>query len=202
MKLVYFDLETDGLELDCQIIQIGAVAVVDGEIVEEFERKLMFDIGLSDPKALQGNSYREDVWEKEAVPTSLALEHFSNFMRTYGDISRFNPKTKKHFKVADLWGHNSIVFDYPRLKRAYEIFQIFLPANYNPGDTIQVVKTLEVLRDKRFEKHSLSFLAETMGIQHDPNVTHDALYDAKLTYRLHQLLLGAIRDSARQHTFM
>lgn len=190
MKLVYFDLETDSLELDCQIIQIGAVAVVNGQIVETFERKLKFDISKSEPKALKVNSYREDLWEK-AVPEQLAFEHFSNFLFTYGDIKRYSYRTKKHYRIADLWGHY-VEFDFTRLRRRYEALEMFLPAAYNPGDTIQVAKVLEVLRGKRFEGHKLSELCEVMGIQHDPNVTHDALYDALLCFRLHQLLNGAI----------
>lgn len=200
MKLVYFDLETDSLEPDCQVIQIGAVAVVNGELVEEFERKLTFDITKADPKALKMNSYREDLWEK-AVSPKLAFEHFSNFLFTYGDIKRYSFKTKKHYRIADLWGHY-VEFDFTRIKAAYEREEMFLPASYNPGDTIQVSKVLEVLRGKRFEGHKLAELCEAMGIQHDPNVTHDALYDAKLTFRLHQLLNEAIGATLQgQHSF-
>lgn len=200
MKLVYFDLETDSLELDCQIIQIGAVAVVNQGIVEEFERKISFDITKSEPKALKMNSYREDLWEK-SVPLELALEHFNNFMYTYGDIPRYNYRTRRHYKVADLWGHY-VEFDFTRLQRAYKNLDKFMAGAYNPGDTIQVSKVLEVLRGKRFESYKLSELAQEMGIQHDNSITHDALYDAKLTFRLHQLLNGAIGATVQgQHSF-
>ena len=135
MKLVYVDIETDSLdEQSFQIIQIGAVGVRDNEIVDTFERKLMFDITKSNPEALQGNSYREDLWDKEAVPVELVLEHFSTFLSGFADIKRVSAKGRG-FKVCQLAGHNTIRFDLPRLQKLYKDNGKFFPGDYNPIDT-------------------------------------------------------------------
>lgn len=201
MKTVYFDLETDSLELDCQIIQIAAVASQDFKEVESFERKLIFDIALSKPSALEVNSYREDLWDKEAVPPESAIVAFSDFLKRHADIKVLSSRTNRYYRLAALAAHNA-PFDDERIRAFYKRNEAFFPGHYNPTDTIQVAKVLEDLRGKRFESHKLSELSETMGIQHDPTVTHDVLYDARLTMRLHILLLEAIRDTVqRQRSF-
>lgn len=192
MKIIYLDLETSSLDQNCDIIQIGAVAAEGDKILESFEIKIEFDHELASQDALSLNSYDYNTWAREAVKPEVAIRQFSEFLKRYADVTRISKKGSK-YRVAELCGHNIIKFDYDRLSSFYKRYDEFLPADYNPIDTIQIAKFLEHLGDKRFSSHRLVDLCNDMGITYDKSVTHDALYDAKIVMRLHLMLLEAIK---------
>jgi DNA polymerase III alpha subunit (gram-positive type) len=44
MKVIYFDTETTGLDCrDCQIIELAMITVIEGKIVDEYDRFIKVD---------------------------------------------------------------------------------------------------------------------------------------------------------------
>lgn len=57
-RLAFVDLETSGLyPVEHEIIEIGAILEVDGEVVDEFTCSLPFDAARAHPRALEVNGW-------------------------------------------------------------------------------------------------------------------------------------------------
>ena len=83
--LIFFDLETAGLEpKQHPIIQIAAI-VVDSTLreLESFEAKIRFDESEADPKSLSKNRYDKKQWKREALDPAIAASKFSKFLRRH-----------------------------------------------------------------------------------------------------------------------
>jgi len=105
-KLVFFDLETGGLETWRPIIQIAAIAVAsDGRELETFEAKLRFDESLADPKTLRKQHYSRERWLHEAKPPCVVAESFAQLLMRHASVDQtaFGGRV---FQVAQLVAHN------------------------------------------------------------------------------------------------
>lgn len=176
---ISIDLETTGLnpKLD-RIIEIGAVKVVDGQIVDTFEtlinpgRKLEERItdltGITD-EDLADKPYIEDV-----------LPKLFEFMEE-PDVSRDLPKVigeKAGACTLPLLGH-SILFDYSFLKKA----AVDRKVKFEKWG----IDTLKIARKylPELEHRSLGYLCNYYQI---PHKAHRALNDAEATHLLYQRL--------------
>lgn len=159
---VVLDLETTGLSKEQnKIIEIGAVKVVDGIIVDEFSE-------LVDPK-ININPYiqkltsitNSDVRGKDTE--DIVLERFMSFMDG----------------VDYLVGHNIKGFDYPFLKLACSQNNIEM-------DAYPCVDTLDIAMNSLghyIDKFSLSRLSYYFDV--DLTNAHRAIYDVYATYELY-----------------
>ena len=146
-KLVFFDLETGGLDPKRHpIIQVAAIAVDAGSLreVETFEQKVSFALEAADHEALSMNSYDEVAWQDAARP-SLAASRFSEFLGRHATIERMSKRQTPYY-VAQLVGHNAAAFDGPFLKEWFSSLGLFLPASWHVLDTMQRVQWLGVER--------------------------------------------------------
>jgi DNA polymerase III epsilon subunit-like protein len=179
-ELVFFDLETGGLDPAASAItQIAAVAV-DVSTFEElatFEAKLRFREDRADAGALEVNSYDAETWQKEAIPPLDALDAFSYFLRAHSTRECIS-KRGKRYPVADLAGHNAASFDMPFLRRYFAHYDLFMPAYPQVFDTLQLAKWWAFLRSVDIENLRLETLAAYFGIDY---AAHDALADVRAT---------------------
>ena len=190
--MIFFDLETGGLEDYNPDIQIAAVAAgKDWTEIETFERKIRFNASDCDSKALELNHYDAVVWEKEAKPENIVVREFSDFLKRHSTIEMVSKRTGAPYSVARLAGHNAQTFDGPRLKRMFERWKQFLPAHPQVMDTVQLALwTLEGSESKP-SSNKLSALAEYLGLP-ATGQAHDALADVRMCVAVAKGLSGYI----------
>lgn len=187
--LVFFDLETAGLESHHADIQIAAAAVVEWEILETFERKIRFEEADADPAALALNSYDREVWKREQVYERQALVEFAAWMEPYRSVEFVSKRTGRPYSVARLAGHNAASFDAPRLIAAFKRLGLFLPADsYRPLDTLQLALWRLADASPALPDFKLGTIAEHIGIE-TPDA-HDALGDVRTTVAVARALCG------------
>jgi DNA polymerase III subunit epsilon len=181
--IVYFDLESGGLELYHPLIQLAAVAVQDGEIIDQFESKLLFDVSLCDPDALEINGFSAEAW-KEAEQPSIVATRFSKWLSPYKCINKIS-KAGKSYRVVQLAGYNAAVFDAPRLQEWFRREGTFLCADYRVLDVMQLVMWyFQINPEGKPDSIKLSSICEFFDI---PLINaHDALADVIATACLAQ----------------
>jgi len=160
MEYVVFDIETTGLDtLRDRIVEIGAVKVRDGEVVETFEQ--LINPGVLIPyEVSQINNITNDMIEY-ALPSNAALLKFQKFI---GD-SDF------------LVGHNAAKFDYPFLLSEFSRNGIH-HAKMRIKDTIFIARQyLPFLK-----RYSLANLCRHFQIENQD--AHRALSDALVTNQI------------------
>jgi len=189
--LIYFDLETGGLDWTIHpIIQIAAVATgPDGAITDEFEAKLQFDPATATPEALAINAYTPEAWIG-AEPEADVLHRFASWLELHGSVPKTAKKGRQYLAAA-LAGHNASTFDFPFLQHAYRRHNIFLPAAFPVFDTMQAAFILAMVRGRPFNSYKLAELCKEFNIPLDQ--AHHALYDVRATAQLGKILLGALR---------
>lgn len=192
MNLIFFDLETGGLEMTHPIIQIAAIAVNPVfEEVDSIELKLRFDQEKADPEALKINHYDAGVWEREAIPPADAVRRLAKFIEPHKAIEMVSKRTGNPYKVACLAGHNAATFDGPRLQRLFRDHKAFLPADPRVLCTVQLAMWWALRHGVRPKSFKLGDLCEHFGIPVAAGDTHDALADVRLTIALARKLTEA-----------
>ena len=155
---VVFDFETTGFNAGGadSIIEIGAVKICNGEIVDRFDE-------LIDPK--------------RKLPSKIVeLTNITDDMlEGKEDEKTVVKKFKQWYKDLPLVAHNA-KFDTSFLQMAHE--------KYNLGElTNTIIDTLELSRtlDNNFARHSLSALVKRYEVPWDETAHHRADYDAEGT---------------------
>jgi len=193
-RIVYFDLETGGLDPKHPDIQLAAVATEDMVEVDFFEAKILFDEAAADPAALKINSYDAATWQKEAKPERAVVDAFSSFLRKHATVELISKRTGKPYKVARLAGHNVLSFDAPRLSAMFKRHDMFLAADsYRPLDTMQLALWSATALGTEPENYKLSTLCHTFGI--DTAGAHDALADVRMCVTLTRALLARVAQA-------
>ena len=160
-SFISVDIETTGLSpVKDKIIEIGALKVVEGKVIEEF------DI-LIDP--------RVELPERIVELTGISQDMLTG----RPTIEEVLPKFLEFAKDLPLLGHN-IVFDYSFLKTA--AVKQKLVFERKGIDTLQIARTL--LSD--LESKSLEALCQYYGIVNKKH--HRAFEDAKATMMLYEKL--------------
>lgn len=164
---VVFDFETTGFNAGGgdSIIEVGAVKLKNGEIIDSFDRLIN--------------------------PGKKLEEHITKLTHITDDMLKDCPNEEEIIKEFIKWtgslpmvAHNA-KFDSSFLKMAYQ--------KYNLGEyTNPLIDTLQLSRaiDPEYSRHSLSALVKRYGIEFDEEGHHRADYDADATAKLfHQMLL-------------
>jgi len=192
--IVYFDLETGGLDANLHpIIQLAAVVVSpEGNLLADWETKIAFDPATADPQALEVNHYAPLEWV-DAPSEATALATFTTWLRHYADVEKVSPRNGRKYSVAQLAGHNAGSFDMPFLKAACKRNGLFLPANPFALDTLQLAYAIDLAAGRRRESYRLESLCEDYQVP--IGRAHDALADVRATAALGAKLLAELRGS-------
>lgn len=188
-KLVFFDLETGGLDpFKHPIIQIAAIAVDEQTFdeLDSFEVKIAFDKFAAEPEVLKRNSYDPEVWEKESIFDLHALIKLSQFLKLHATVPQTSKKTGREYKVARLAGHNADRFDGVFLKEFYHARNEFLPAAFAVLCTVQLARWYFLRKRESPENCELGTLCKFFSIPLDN--AHDALADVRATVALAKTL--------------
>ena len=170
-EIIFFDLETSGLEPDQHsIIQIAAIDAVSGD---EFCRKVKFRKKLASPEALAVNHYTDEAWG-DAVCQIEAYNDFIEFTKNHAKQFRISKRTGKPYPVAVMAGHNIDKFDMAFLKAWNARFEGWMPIDYACYDTLQLARW--VLPDFG-GGYDLETLAKYFGVY--SGTSHDALEDVR-----------------------
>ena len=164
MEYVVFDIETTGLDTDVdRIIELGAVRVIDGEVVAVFDRLINPGIVISDFITSINGISNEMV--QEADYPGVVLSEFERFING----------------VEFLVGHNAYYFDYPFLQTEFK-------RNFVKHNKLYVKDTMFIAKKKipRFRSYSLKNLTQHLGIMNQ--TAHRALSDVYATFELFEQL--------------
>lgn len=200
-KLVFFDLETGGLDPSKHaVIQIAAVACVVArrgkvELVQagEFESKLLFDLEAAEEQALNVNSFNQATWADEAKMPSVACRDFSQFLKRHATNRQISKRTQRPYYVANLAGYNGATFDKPFLWKLYSRQRdSFVPGHPQVFDVLQLAKwtAFSSLGDAPLPANfKLETVAKWLGLDVGDGQTHDALDDVRLLVDVTERLL-------------
>lgn len=194
-KIVFFDLETGGLDPDSHaIIQLGAVAVErsDFSSLETFERKLTFKDSAATSEALEMNSYDKESWLREAVSPPEAFRAFFDFLDRHATRKMVSKRNGRGYSVAELAGHNAATFDKPFLWRYASIMDLFVPAYPIPFDTLQLARWWQLKTGAKVGDLKLPTLAGHFDVT---IAAHDALGDATACVQVARAMLSELGAS-------
>jgi DNA polymerase III epsilon subunit family exonuclease len=164
MEYVVFDIETTGLDTDIdRIIELGAIRVLNGEVVGVFDKLINPGIIISDFITNINGISNEMV--KDADYPGVVLSEFNRFVSG----------------VEFLVGHNAYFFDYPFIQSEFK-------RNLIKHDKLYVKDTMFIAKKKipRFRSYSLKNLTEHLGIVNQ--TAHRALSDVYATFELFEKL--------------
>lgn len=156
-----FDLETTGFNAGGgdSIIEIGAVLIQNGEIIDRFDE--LINPGRPLPERITEVTSITDAMLKDKDNEENALKRFIEFFKDYPMVA-----------------HNA-KFDCSFIEMAYQ--------KYNLGEfTNCVIDTLELSRtlDNGFARHGLSALVKRYNIEWDESSHHRGDYDAEGTAKV------------------
>ncbi len=163
---VVFDFETTGFNAagGDSIIEIGAVKIKDGEIIDRFSQ-------LINPERRLPAKIVEitNITDEMLVGMPLEDEAVKNFIEWFEDLP--------------MVAHNA-KFDMSFLDMAYSKYDLGT-FNNTVIDTLELSRTM----DSSFARHSLSALVKRYSVPFDENAHHRADYDAEATaYVLYKML--------------
>lgn len=173
-----WDLETGGVEPTNPTIQLAAIAVRGWDVIDELEVKIAFDPADAAPEALAMNGYDADVWAREAIQPSSAIDRLDRWLQAHRVLEKVSKRTGKAYRVARVAGWN-VRFDCERIERGFKNLDRFLPAQtFEALDLLQVARGYFWDRSDGPENHRLETVAQWFGI--DTAGAHDALADCRL----------------------
>lgn len=190
-KLVFFDLETGGLDPDQHpIIEIAAIAV-DAASFRELDTLLLeiqFNPQECNARSL-GKKYCTPTWGMSALPPVAAAHLLAAFLKRHATHRVYSSRTRKHFQLARLVAHNGEQFDGPFLHGWFRRLGIYCPAAKMCLCTKQ--KALWFFQENPSlavpKNYKLGTLCDYFATKTRP--THHALADIEATIELYQTLI-------------
>ena len=165
MKYVVFDIETTGLDTwRDRIVEIGAVKVEDGQIIDEFD--MLMNPGIPMPAAAGAVNNITDEMLASAEFPGVVLYKFHQFIAD----------------VDYLVGHNAKRFDYPFLEAEFD-------RHFVKFDPFTVKDTVWEARRKLKGLRSYSLAALCRIFQIENTNAHRALSDVYATHYVYLEIL-------------
>lgn len=185
MKILYFDLETSGLDpVHNAIIEIGGLIEINGEEKEEFSIRMSPDADQAvDPEALNAIGLsRHEVYSYQ--PQEDGYKKFISIIEKY--INPFN-KRDKFFIV----GYNCHAFDVPFLRNFFLRYynKYFGSYFYHPSiDVLLLIGYFSMGQRDNLANYKLGTVAKSLGIPIEEEKFHSALYDVKVTREIFNMI--------------
>lgn len=169
--IIFLDLETNGLAVNTEVLEVGALKFAPGELLSReepvgipFHRYVYFD-GIPNDAAFSVNRLDPRVLRDEGVPLVHVLNELNDFI-----------------EEGMIGGQNIKAFDLPILHYHAMRHSIGLSHGHIIDTRIIAQKTL------RLSSYSLGALSAHFHITHQP--THRALDDVKATVQVFRKLIG------------
>ncbi len=196
-KLVFFDLETGGLDPKRHpIIQLAAAAVNESlEIVEEFEAKVKFDPRKAEPHSLRKNHYHPGIWAQQARQDIEVAKDLADFLKRHATYPMLAADGRT-FRVAQLVAHNA-AFDAPFLTTWFDKLGIYLPAKRLVLCTMQLAMWHCLTNEEAPPvNYQLATLCEYFDVPFHAAAAHEALGDVTATVGLFHAIACASSGAA------
>jgi DNA polymerase III epsilon subunit-like protein len=197
MKLVFFDLETTGLNPRLhEVMQIAAVAVDERlQVVDEFEVKVRIT-GRRIPKGvLRLTRYDPEVWQREAISPKYAALRLARFLRAHS--TRASMGARASGRVTQLVAHNA-TFDGHFLEIWSRRLGVHMPVTFRALCTIQRAEWyFAESGQQRPSSMTLLALCEYFGVRFAKADAHEALGDARATVGLYAALVACTGSGRR-----
>ena len=197
-RIVFVDIESIGLDPSGPIRQIAAIAV-DSTLreIETFEAKL--NVNWRSIRQWQRDRRRRFPRPKVLDELTVA-QAFAEFLARHATI-KLSLSGGRTFQVAQLAAHHA-AHDSPFLQAFFGRNEKFYPGHYQMFCTMQ--RAMWFFR----EHHSLTppsdfklvTLCHYFGVPFDPAAAHDALYDARATVALYEVLLARCQQVSARAT--
>ena len=183
IPLVVCDIETAGLTLEHDIIQIAAVVVStkDWSEKESFEVKLKFDSAKAEATALKVNGYTAEAW-KDAVTPLQGLGRLSKLFERHRSATRISARGNA-YTVAIAAGYNGS-FDSERIMHQSRKLSLFQAVDPRFLDVMQ----LAFWKQLGLDSYKLVKVAEHFQLSTEK--AHDALADVRITIEVMKKLLS------------
>ena len=194
-KIVFFDLETTGLDPKRHaILQVAAVAVDESfNDLETFEAKIRFDERRANRNSLRKTHYHRGVWVRRALDAGEAAKRFADFLRRHASVTKLGSDGEP-FQLAQLVAHNA-PFDTAFLQVWYERLCLFLPVRYQVFCTLQ--RALWYFQEHPDEMPPVDFKLATLcnyfGVPFHAANAHDAVGDVNATVALYRAMSERVR---------
>ena len=166
-ELIFIDLETTGFNPhNDEIIEIGALKVTNGVVIERFQKLIKINKQLSQ-EIVNITGITEDLLEKDGIPIEDALKEMLKFI---GDRKMI--------------GHNLIDFDLKFLQ--HQLKKAGLSQIGNPmEDTLKMSKVML----KKAKDHKLITISNHLGHYPDPAKMHRSIADCEVCSEVYRRLL-------------
>lgn len=191
MSIVFFDLETSGLDPERhEIIQIAAIAVQRGDFreLERYETYVAFDLDKADAAALEVNGYKPELWAG-APSQAQACTEFGAFLRGHADL-QMTSKAGKPYRVCQVAGYN-VGFDCGFLGATFRRQGEFCPADLYRGLDVMQLALWQIQNGSVPDYRLGTVAAWVLGTA--PQGLHDARADIEYTLRLARHFQGRPR---------
>lgn len=178
------DLETTGLNPGTdRIIEIGAVFVRDGQIVDTFDELVRPCMALSD-HVTEITGITEEMLQGARKIHDVIIEYELFEQRSAAALEMSGEMKAQTGEFLPLLGH-AVYFDYSFLKRAF--------VNEGMQYEREAIDTLKIARKYLggLPSRSLSGLTDHYAIRHQP---HRAFHDAEATYQLYEKMWDEFKD--------
>jgi DNA polymerase-3 subunit epsilon len=191
-KILYFDCETTGTDARRHgIIQIAAIAEIDGEVVGYFDRKVRpFPDDEIEPTALEVNNI--NMGEIKSYPDPhFIYKEFINFLSCY--IDRYDRSDK--FQMVAYNGR----FDDDFLRAWFDKLNNRYYGSWFSFPTIDptnLLATLMIGRRHKLENFKLATVAQYLGVDVKDESLHDSVYDVQLLRQVF-LKISSVLDPSR-----
>lgn len=183
MKILYYDLETTGLDyMQHAPIQFAGLLEVNGEVVEHLDYKMKpYPNDLIDAKALEVNGRTVSQISAFADPTmtlAWVCERLDKYVNTRN-------KSDGIF----LCGYNNVHFDDQFLRRwftkaGYDQWA-YMNRFWNESLDMRILCAAALARERSaMPNFKLTTVARHFGIEVDDSKAHEAMYDAELVRAL------------------
>ena len=166
--IVVFDVETTGISISDDVVEIAAIKLIEGQPVEEFREYISDAVSVGDSQHIHG--YSDELLHREGKP---ARNVFSSFFQFASD--------------ALLIGHN-VGFDITKVTAHSQKVGLSVPS-WHWADTWNLAQ-----RFLKADSYSLGSLVDLLGLPSTPN--HQAMDDVRATVDLLTVLMPLVMSSA------
>ncbi len=168
---VVFDLETTGFNAEFDsIIEIGAVKIKNGEIIDRFDELINPNVELRS-EIIELTHITDDMLKDKRSEEEVV----SDFIKWFG----YSPMVAQNAR-----------FDVSFLTRAYRKYNLG-SFNNTVIDTMELSKVLS----PDMHRHSLSALVKRWGVEFDEEAHHRADYDAEATAKVFYKMISSLDSS-------